>query len=897
MLAGVSLLILVAAVILCVLGARRWLKSPSSEGRHLWKYVPPGAALVYETRRPAQVFSALQRKGPWIRFLEMDGVMSIATAFDRIGELMRKPGQGAVELKELPLLISFHTVKKDEFGFLFILNLKRQSARDGWDTAVKNLSGYGDSVKRTYKGITLFDHPLEGGGVFTYLERGNDLVLSTHAHLVEDVIRSLDAGASGGMLSANPELLDRMKIGKDSGNLYFDLQALAEFVKIFGEFRLPDFLGDVGFWDIHVQDEQVLFDGFLFPGRNPQRYYGTSRTASQNLLWMLSDNSALVYHYGLEDTNRWVENVGRSLEDDAHASRMVKSALPSIGIGAADLHQAMADEVIVSYLDKDNLWSPIVYMELASEAQGRQLIRALNTHPSDPPIQLISGVPVTHIENFPVPVLIFGPGFEEFKDTYMVQINDVLLMSNSRQGIEHALDDVFAGNTWARSQRHRQFLSKTNPSAGFSFYLNPAAVWNKLLTRLSDGWLEVAENNDGTLLQPAMIGIQYFLVDGKYYLEGTIDMKKVIDPGPISPDRPGMTYSMGGKAVTKPFLVKDYRSGRFKIMVQEETNVLYRLDEMLVEEWKKPIGSRIVSTIHEIDYFLNNKLQYLFATDRALHLLDEYGGYVGGFPRTLPQSQSLRHLEVIDYDGNRRYRYGLSDAEGRVFLTDKSGNPLPGWRPKTFDSPLVAPPRHYRIEDKDYILINLEGGEFYLFNRKGEPQSPFPLDLGGKILGDYHLEASSLLSETYIHQITQEGRYQKFSLRGNRVMEKVFERTDEEFRIIPDVLGNSFIIQKSSRERVVLLTLGERTLFGRDYPGEEVLYSQYYDFDQNLSFLVNGGMEEGLAYIQGPDGSLITGQPQPSNHPISLLYSSIDSTLSIYLVSGNKVRMVVQEGW
>ena len=55
--------------------------------------------------------------------------------------------------------------------------------------------------------------------------------------------------------------------------------------------------------------------------------------------------------------------------------------------------------------------------------------------------------------------------------------------------------------------------------------------------------------------------------------------------------------------------------------------------------------------------------------------------------------------------------------------------------PKNIGESLFAPPRHYRIRGKDYIIAIRDDGNVYLMNRRGEVLKNFPLNLNARPSG------------------------------------------------------------------------------------------------------------------------------------------------------------------
>src|SRR5690606_25942662 len=130
---------------------------------------------------------------------------------------------------------------------------------------------------------------------------------------------------------------------------------------------------------------------------------------------------------------------------------------------------------------------------------------------------------------------------------------------------------------------------------------------------------------------------------------------------------------------------------------------------------------------------------YIFSTQDAIHIIDRLGNYVPPYPLYL-KGKNIQHLSVVDYDRSKRYRFLVSDYDGKLWMYDKSGANLEGWTPRDVGGALLTPPRHHRIKGRDYILAIRKDGLVHLYNRRGEMMKNFPLDLQGKPMGDYFLE-------------------------------------------------------------------------------------------------------------------------------------------------------------
>lgn len=143
-------------------------------------------------------------------------------------------------------------------------------------------------------------------------------------------------------------------------------------------------------------------------------------------------------------------------------------------------------------------------------------------------------------------------------------------------------------------------------------------------------------------------------------------------------------------------------------------------------EAELPLGG-----VEDIDIYANGKCQAMFCTSEALHLVDVKGREVPGFP-VKPLDGFWSAWALVDYDGNRKYRYLLaSSATGLVANKRREGETTPGWTHKPADGvDLQSPVRHIqhlRLGSRDYIYVGREDGQVELLNRNGSPRAQTPV--------------------------------------------------------------------------------------------------------------------------------------------------------------------------
>jgi hypothetical protein len=245
---------------------------------------------------------------------------------------------------------------------------------------------------------------------------------------------------------------------------------------------------------------------------------------------------------------------------------------------------------------------------------------------------------------------------------------------------------------------------------------------------------------------------------------------------------------------------------------------------------------------------------------------------------------------VIDYDRSRNYRYVVSDRDGNIYLFDKYGINLEGWRPRKIEEPLCTKPFHMRIRGRDCIVAVQENGTINVMNRRGEMFDKFPIDLNYNLHGPVFVERGVDFKKTLFNVILQTGEVVKFDLEGNisGKLQIYKPGSDSWFTILPDVTERSYVIGRKDFNRISFIDKNGENIFERELLTSGDLYLQYYYFGaDNQIFVVTDPVQE-FSYIFNQEGELINNQPIESGHEIGLLYSERNNNYKIYSCYGNQ---------
>ena len=89
---------------------------------------------------------------------------------------------------------------------------------------------------------------------------------------------------------------------------------------------------------------------------------------------------------------------------------------------------------------------------------------------------------------------------------------------------------------------------------------------------------------------------------------------------------------MDTTVVIKPTLVVNHNTSEKEIFVQDLANRVYLINGTGRVQWKQAVDGPILGGVHQVDFYKNGKLQYLFNTARKIHLIDRNGNYVERYP-------------------------------------------------------------------------------------------------------------------------------------------------------------------------------------------------------------------------------------------------------------------------
>ena len=214
--------------------------------------------------------------------------------------------------------------------------------------------------------------------------------------------------------------------------------------------------------------------------------------------------------------------------------------------------------------------------------------------------------------------------------------------------------------------------------------------------------------------------------------------------------------SISNEIILGPLIVKNHTNNKNEVFIQDSENTIYLINENGQIEWTKKINDRVIDEVMQIDSYKNGRLQYVFATQNSLHMIDRKGRDVGKFPLKF-KDQITKPVSVFDYDNNKNYRLLITQND-ELFMFDSKGNRVRGFDYNKKNK-IITKPEHFRISNKDIIVFKTSD-DLKILNRKGKVRI--------KIKEDYNYSKDEIFQyQNSLLTTTLNNKIVKIDMNGN----------------------------------------------------------------------------------------------------------------------------------
>lgn len=310
--------------------------------------------------------------------------------------------------------------------------------------------------------------------------------------------------------------------------------------------------------------------------------------------------------------------------------------------------------------------------------------------------------------------LLLGRVFSAVDCNYLCFYNNYLVFSDNSSALAGFIQDLDASRTLEKDPGFRDLNNKMNARSSFYFYLNLSQGYSLGDYYLKDKPAQLIRENESVFRNFDALGWQFSAnseaIQNNLYLKYNPDLE----------ENPQIVWQskMDGEIMTSPKIVQNHTdTENNEVILQDEKNNLYLISSNGEVRWQLQLPSQIMSDIHQVDIYRNRRLQYLFNTKDKLYLIDRNGNNVENYPIEL-DSPATNGVAVFDYDNSRNYRFFIACENKNIYVFNNEGDIVSGWQPEETNEIVTNPIKHFRVNNKDYIVLN-DRNKTYILDRQG----------------------------------------------------------------------------------------------------------------------------------------------------------------------------------
>lgn len=893
---GIALIVLLAGW----WGFQRWQMYSAS----VWKLLPENAFFLIQSQRLQDTTYKVQKGG-----IEMREVPLLNLASRQIDMFrLLNDDKATVEklMKGRSITYVLQKTSGGRFAYLVFLPLDAFQSY-GWLEAPTS-----QNVRVTshiHSGQKIYDVTnARSESLFAYTFFNNFLVSCVSGDVLEDWVRF----AQSPLRTTNTSRFESIRQDGSELSIYMDNLVLSEAIR--REAAASPDAGLLYFLSFLPSTEGLHLDK-LFSTKNATLTSKGKKIRMEGYVEALNDQkasplkntffipntTAVMYRLGFDNSDNFVKKLRPILDkistDSVNESR--RQLLTLIGNARLDtFYKSFNKELILCQLEPNNsLTKGQVILQQVQPKNGlepffRRLSVLFNKN-TGLPYEPFQGGYVYTVNWHELPAVLFGGLFKGFPKCYVAFHKNFVVYANDSQVLKDYLIDLEYQRTWANSSLYNTFLEKTLGPSNFTFIINP----RKSKEYMGSGFMNYLFNNlnyDITEKLPFdQLVFQSAYKSGKAYSSLTFgrlsraSSAKILNKVFLQQEKSFEPAPAGGI-----FLVRNYPSSLEKILAVTPS---HELVNPFLEEVKRRISTLdapIVGDIYSVDFLSIGRLQYVFATQKSLYVVDEDDRqrYLVLPPIRLPAGRTIRSLQRLESGIEGSFRFLVIDTEGFLYLWNSPNqSPTVLNRSRPF-ADLLLPVNEVEYLGKRHFLFTQATGQVGLISETGVIPSPYKLELKTNFMGPFFGVFTPENGTTTLVGVSKYGELFELSL-GGKVLRKVqLFRSDPTsfFRARAAINNRDWILFRESETQFAVLNKQGKELFSAQGLIPYRNGVQYHFLGSEVKFLsVKSG---NFTTLYDLNGNQIGDKPIPSDIPIRVTLLEAYNKLLIHSYANKKLQ-------
>ncbi len=881
---GVWLGLLLLAVIVFVVFFTRWYHRASFSAGDPYRAVPVDVFMLISTQdMPALLTDLTRGNRVWEDLKKVTAIRQASRSLEVTDSLFSVNRELAGLFRGHELVLSLHNAGKRGTAMLGVLPVTGKNRETALREMISRAAGGKVRKVRDYNRVMIWQVQFvpEQAGFYFAVHKGL-LLFSPSRILLEKGLRQMETGVA---VDRDPSFRKvRNTAGKnEEANLYLRADRLPGVMKrwmsgeMYGRMTRAYPLGGWTELDVVLKEKSVLFNGFTIIHDTTGYLLGVAAAgepATADILEVIpaSAVSATVLSYGnLKKYHQQLQSYRQEKRIRYHSGES-RSFQEVTGREAAEYFSAFTagqaarvDMDIKNETDANNtFWVTRVKSRSKAGQAVEEIIRnyAKKNHQNARQfITTVSFDPETKYTVYQLPFgylpgVIFGSMAGGYPYRYVTFFENYLIAGNSVKSLFSYLRFNILQQTLSHDPDFREFAEGMSLRSNL-FYFLKIPESGRLAGQYFSGPVKKSfDRYHEKGIKVKYLGYEAISQNGMIYNNIFVRYKDKVEKKAVT-----VWESLLDTVIRyKPQIVINHRTRRKEIFLQDAANNIYLINASGRILWKVPLREKILGQAWQIDFYKNNKLQFLFNTRHYLYLIDRNGNFVERFPVAL-RSPATNALALFDYEKNRNYRIFLAGEDKKVYLYDKRGNLVPGWNIPKCESPVREPVQHFVWSGRDYLVFS-DTMNLYVLDRRGNvrvhvreniprpvhqgifwgvyPGSGAPAivlnSTGGKV---YFVSLTGKTKHIQFTDVPEEAWFQYEDLNSDGRKEYLF------------VYGDKLRVMRSTEKELFTFTAGG------EFSGPPVIYT--FSARDKKTGLVD--TPRGLIYLVNNNGKLYNGFP------------------------------------
>lgn len=153
-----------------------------------------------------------------------------------------------------------------------------------------------------------------------------------------------------------------------------------------------------------------------------------------------------------------------------------------------------------------------------------------------------------------------------------------------------------------------------------------------------------------------------------------------------------------------PFSVKNSATGKMNTFYQNQHGSLCLQDEDGKGLWGVPFKGKLCGTAHNVDYYANGKLQFIFGSGSSIYIIDRLGRFVSGFPMDLGK-EILLGPDVYDFNGTKAYNILVLHKDNTIEMYNLKGKRPSSWKTITAPETIKSLPERIIVGGNTFWVV------------------------------------------------------------------------------------------------------------------------------------------------------------------------------------------------